>query len=445
VGRSAIAVIFCLCVAISHADAQATPKKIALVIGNAAYQNIPALRNAGNDARDMAASLERIGFLVLLGTDADRRIMRSLIDDFNTRIRGADIALFYYSGHGVQMDGENYLVPVSADVAVASDVPDECIPLSRIVGRMDEAGAGTNIIILDACRDNPFKAVTRGIERGLSVVTQKPPESIIVYATAENEKAEDGTGRNGTFTGALLANLERKEAFADILLDVKAEVRKESADRQKPAVFENLTHHVYLAGSAPDSHSPSASAPETTPPSTGKEPSGAGSPFAPLDVGLSVSIGGATASWTSAIHPIALYILHAQLDYVPRILRWFGVTLASGVDQIIYDAVGDASSNANVFYVPVGIGPMAEFSPFSFLSFRGAVIPELLILGVDSINGTLPSAPPLSFCFEATVGFSLNFSPALGIGTDLVYNYYSAFDTTALCVRFFLKGHFVAF
>ena len=224
-------------------------KRVALVIGNSAYAKIQSLNNPVNDAVDMSAALKRLGFTVLTKTDADRRTMRTVIDDFNKAIQGADVALFYYSGHGVQLDNENYLVPVGAEVSVAGDVQDECVSLSRITVRMNEAGAGTNIIILDACRDNPFKAVTRGIERGLAVIAQKPPESIIVYATAENEKAEDGGGRNGTFTSALLKNIERPESFTDILIDVKAQVRRETSEKQQPAVYDSLSHRVYLAGS----------------------------------------------------------------------------------------------------------------------------------------------------------------------------------------------------
>ena len=223
-------------------------KRVALVIGNGAYAKIQSLNNPANDAVDMTAALQRLGFTVLTKTDADHKTMRTVIDDFNKAIQGADVALFYYSGHGVQLDNENYLVPVGADVSVAGDVPDECVSLSRITARMNEAGAGTNIIILDACRDNPFKAVSRGIERGLAVVAQKPPESIIIYATAENEKAEDGGGRNGTFTSALLKNIERPESFMDILTDVNSQVRRETQEKQKPAVYESLSHRVYLAG-----------------------------------------------------------------------------------------------------------------------------------------------------------------------------------------------------
>ena len=224
-------------------------KRVALVIGNSSYLKIQALNNPVNDAVDMTAALRHLGFTVMTKTDADRKAMRTVIDDFNKAIQGADIALFYYSGHGVRLDGENYLVPVGAEVAVAGDVPDECVSLSRITGRMNDANAGTNIIILDACRDNPFRAVSRGIERGLAVIAQKPPESIIVYATAENDKADDGGGRNGTFTSALLKNIARPESFIDILTDVNAQVRKDTSEKQKPALYASLSRRVYLAGS----------------------------------------------------------------------------------------------------------------------------------------------------------------------------------------------------
>jgi uncharacterized caspase-like protein len=97
-------------------------KRVALVIGNSTYQKIQALKNSMNDANDMAATLKRLGYEMLTGVNLDRKAMRGLIDDFNIQIRGADVALFYYSGHGVQVEGENYIVPVSAEVGIAGDV-----------------------------------------------------------------------------------------------------------------------------------------------------------------------------------------------------------------------------------------------------------------------------------------------------------------------------------
>jgi len=225
-------------------------KKVALVIGNSSYQHVSPLGNPKNDASDMASALQRIGFTILVRQDCDRKTMRIAIDEFNKQIKGSGIAFFYYAGHGLQFSGENYLVPIDAEVEVAGDVPDECVPLSRIIGRMDEAGAGTNVVILDACRDNPFASVSRGIDRGLVVVARKPPESIIVYAAAENEKADDGTDRNGPFTAALLANMEKPLSFTDVLYSVKDAVRKATGNRQQPAVYDNLTHPIYLAGNS---------------------------------------------------------------------------------------------------------------------------------------------------------------------------------------------------
>lgn len=226
----------------------AQAKRVALVIGNGSYSKIDSLNNPANDAGDIATALTRLGFKVYPYTNANRKIMRRAIDDFNGAIQGAEIALFYYAGHGVQLDGENYLIPVDAEVSVAGDVPDECVSLSRITARMDDDKAGTNIIILDACRNNPFKALTRGLERGLAVIGQKPPESIILYATAENSAAEDGTGKNGIFTAALLSNIEKRESFTDLMLDVRKQVAIATDGRQKPAEYNSLTHKVYLAG-----------------------------------------------------------------------------------------------------------------------------------------------------------------------------------------------------
>ena len=252
-------------------------KKYALVIGNSAYATGP-LRNPANDASDVAEALRKIGFIVSVGTDADKRAMYRLIDQFGSDIRGSDIALFYYSGHGVQAGGENYLIPIGAQISIASDVESEGVQLERVIGRMDSGGAATNIVILDACRDNPFPQASRGMERGLAVVGVKPPESIIVYSTEAGQTADDGSGRNGSFTAALLDNIARSDDFASILLDVKAEVRATTNEKQQPASYENLTHKIYLGGTAA---APGAQAAQGTQPTPGaRVPAAAASGFA---------------------------------------------------------------------------------------------------------------------------------------------------------------------
>jgi hypothetical protein len=244
-------------------------KKVALVIGNSDYSAGP-LRNPANDAADMSLALRRLGFTVYSGTDASRKTMYSLIDRFGDDIRGADIALFYYSGHGIQMEGENYLIPVGAAVSIAEDVETEGVQLQRIIGRMNAGGAGTNIVILDACRDNPFPSAAKGMERGLAVVGQKPPQSVIVYATEAGETAADGGGRNGVFTAALLKHIGENVELTTVLHEVSADVREATGQKQKPARYDNLDHEVWLAGRAravaapPPSEGRAASAAEPT-------------------------------------------------------------------------------------------------------------------------------------------------------------------------------------
>ena len=240
----AFALIFCATLTLSSEGS-----RCALVIGNGKYATGP-LRNPANDAADMAAALKEIGFKVTLATDANKKTMFQLIDQFGSDIKGADLALFYYSGHGVQEGGENYLIPVGADINAASDVELEGVQLQRLIARMNSGEAGTNVVILDACRNNPFPQASKGMERGLAVVGQKPPESVIVYATEAGETAEDGGGRNGVFTTALLKNIRRNEELTRILRDVNAEVRQVTGQKQKPAKYDNLTRDVYLTGLA---------------------------------------------------------------------------------------------------------------------------------------------------------------------------------------------------
>jgi uncharacterized caspase-like protein len=232
---------------VAAADAGEQPRKVALVIGNEDYSQ-GRLVNPVNDASDMALALRGLGFAVTLRTDADRKAMRSAIDAFGAELAGTDIALFFYSGHGVQISGENYLIPVSSDVKMAEDVPDEAIPLTRLLSRMSEHKSGTNIVILDACRNNPFPAASRGLDRGLAVIGIKPPESIIVYSTEAGSTANDGSGRNGVFTEALLNHLAENKPFSDILMAVNADVQQKTDYGQKPAQYQNLTRPVFLSG-----------------------------------------------------------------------------------------------------------------------------------------------------------------------------------------------------
>ena len=174
--------------------------RVALVIGNDAYATLPALSNAGKDARDVAAKLLGLGFEVILRLDAGKLSMGRALVEFEERLSGGDAGLVYYAGHGVQVDGRNWLIPSDARVEVEEDLPYEAIDASDFLTRMERAGAPVNIVILDACRDNPLPKRKRSGARGLAVEAVPSVQGIVMlYSAGPGEAAEDGPpGSNGS-------------------------------------------------------------------------------------------------------------------------------------------------------------------------------------------------------------------------------------------------------
>ena len=206
-------VIPCIEAAAQSSGAAQPEPRIALVIGNAAYQ-FGSLRNPVNDATDMAATLKPLGFKVILRTDATQRQMKRALREFRGDLRSGGVGLFYYAGHGVQSKGRNYLVPVGADIEAESDIEDESVDANLVLAYMEEAGTRVNIIILDACRNNPFARGFRSGSRGLAIMETVAKGTFIAYSTAPGSVASDGDGRNGLYTKHLLASL--KDADSDI-------------------------------------------------------------------------------------------------------------------------------------------------------------------------------------------------------------------------------------
>ena len=200
------------------------------MIGNGGYQHVPPLTNPPNDARLTAETLKTLGFrLVGDGAllNADHAAMERAIRDFGKRLRAGAIGLFYYAGHGVQIEGENYLVPVGADVEDAADVKYELVNVGYVLDEMKNADNRLNIVILDACRNNPFGGRgLRALSRGLAQM-QAPAGTLISYATQPGNTASDGGGRNSPFTKALTAAMMKPglgvfETFNEVGLTVKA-------------------------------------------------------------------------------------------------------------------------------------------------------------------------------------------------------------------------------
>ena len=224
-------------------------RKTALIIGNGSYKNGP-LKNAVNDALDIAAALSGKGFKVILKQNASKLEMRNGIREFGAEIAQGGVGLFYYSGHGIQVDGSNYLVPLDADVQMKAEVEEECINANAVLRVMEFSDNRINVIILDACRNNPFRSFSRGDEKGIT--RMDPPKgakqgSIIAFATAPGSVASDGDGRNGLYTSKLLKYISLPElTLEEVFKNVRIEVSGESAGKQIPWENNSLTGDFYF-------------------------------------------------------------------------------------------------------------------------------------------------------------------------------------------------------
>jgi uncharacterized caspase-like protein len=247
-----------------HTAQAAGENRTALVIGNSAYKSAP-LKNPANDARDMAQALKSLGFDVTLLVDAGHQKMETAVRDFGMALRKGGIGLFYFAGHGLQVGGENYLVPVDAAIQSESDVKYGCLNAGLVLGKMEDAGNGLNLIILDACRNNPFSRGFRSAEQGLAKM-DAPTGSLIAYATAPGSVAADGQGRNGLYTEHLLRNLRTPGLpVTDLFMRVRMGVVAATGKKQVPWEASSLTGYFYFSGTAGPGQAPAAEAPAAQP------------------------------------------------------------------------------------------------------------------------------------------------------------------------------------
>lgn len=246
-------------------------KRVALVIGNATYQNFEALENPLNDARGVAEALRGAAFDVTLEVDASRERMIAALDIFASRIKTADVALFYFAGHAAQVNWRNFIVPISARLDadkvasgdVTTDVASETIDLAEVLQRLDGNVQRLNIVILDACRDNPFTTEAVKISRSLSrttgmepiqvaaglAQTSAPAGTFLAYATAPGQVASDGTGRNSPYTSALIKALQAQglrleDVFKQVRNAVATTTRNEQIPWDNSSVFRDFYFRV---------------------------------------------------------------------------------------------------------------------------------------------------------------------------------------------------------
>jgi len=229
---------------------QPAPQKFALVIGNGAYANIARLNNPVNDANDMAATLRWLGFSVDLLTNANLEQIENAVKRFKNKLSASKncYGFLFFAGHGVQAQGENYLIPVDANIQNDTQLRLHAMSVQSMLEDLNNAGNALNIVVLDACRDNPF-SYSRSSNRGLTVVNYQPADSIIVFATAAGATASDGSGRNGLFTGHLINNLKKSGIeVRDVFRLTHSDVRAASGDNQRPALYDQYGGRVYLNG-----------------------------------------------------------------------------------------------------------------------------------------------------------------------------------------------------
>ena len=254
----ALAVLFLLLAGAlpAHAEGAIAGRRVALVVGNASYRNVDRLANSANDARLIAATLQSLGFTLVGGgaqIDLDRARLAQAVQDFGHALAGADVGLFYYSGHGLQVQGVNWLVPVDANPTRPQDLDFQMVDADLVLRQMDGAGTRLNLVLLDACRNNPF--ATRGLramQAGLAEM-RAPEGTLISYATQPGNVAADGTGPNSPYTTALASAMRQPGLDVFRLFNqVGLAVKRGTGGAQQPWVSTSpIDGDFSFAGSAP--------------------------------------------------------------------------------------------------------------------------------------------------------------------------------------------------
>jgi hypothetical protein len=263
-GRAGIIAAAVLSAAIFTGPSAAAERRLALVIGNDAYPNAP-LRNPVNDARAMGKTLGALGFDIMLRTNLTQRGMVEALRDFGARLGKDGVAVFYFSGHGMQVKGRNYLIPVDADIRGEDEVPYMSLDMAQVLDKLEVARSRANIVILDACRNNPFVRTFRSTRVGLAQM-DAPIGTLIAFATAPGSEARDGDSEFGTYTRHLLKQVQVPGVPVEVMFRrVREAVTAETKNRQVPWESSSLRGDFYFNA---DAAAPAGAAPraEEAPP-----------------------------------------------------------------------------------------------------------------------------------------------------------------------------------
>jgi len=248
--RHLTACVFSIVTLLAASASASAEKRVALVIGNAAYQHTAALKNPSNDATDMARTLRDLDFEVIDGTDLSKRDMIRRIRAFADKVQGADVGLFYYAGHGLQVNGRNFLAPVDAKLNSDVDLDFEAVELNLVLKQL-ERSSRLSLVFLDACRDNPLamqlaQSRSLGVGRGLAQV-EKAVGMMIAFSTQPGNVALDGDGRNSPYTAALLHHIATQgRSINDTMIEVRREVLEQTGGKQVPWENSSLTGQFFF-------------------------------------------------------------------------------------------------------------------------------------------------------------------------------------------------------
>jgi uncharacterized caspase-like protein len=224
----------------------ATERRTALVIGNSSY-NTGSLRNPGNDADDMASALKRLGFDVILKKNTTLQDMEDAIRNFGDRLKKGGVGLFFYAGHGVQIAGKNFLLPIGAKIDRDTDVKYRAVDADMVLDEMGNAGNPMNIVILDACRDNPFGKSFRTASRGLAIISSAPRGTLVSYSTSPGNIAADGSSRNSPYTGSLIKHMTTPGLqIEEVFKNVRQDLGRMTQGKQIPWELSSLEGKFYF-------------------------------------------------------------------------------------------------------------------------------------------------------------------------------------------------------
>lgn len=354
------------------APATAAEKRVALVIGNAAYPGAP-LANPVNDARDMAAALRRLGFDVIEKLNVTQKEMNRAIAQFGERLRTDTVALFFYAGHGMQVRGKNYLIPIDAQIKSEASARAETVDVDTVMDQL--AVSPLNIVILDACRNNPFERRFRSVGGGLAQM-DAPKGSLIAYATAPGKVASDGSGRNGLYTQELLRHIQTPGLPLEAVFKrVRNGVMAGSGEAQTPWESSSLTGDFYFVGGSPAASVPAA---PPAPGATAREEN-------PEDDLWTVVERGNTADDYAAYltqYPAGKYAVLARSRYT-RLTQEAETRSFPGVGQRVLGQWGDG-----LWYPGTIAGRNGDFAHVSFDDGDRADLPRSRIRPIDWGVGT---------------------------------------------------------